>query len=86
MENTDYKIGDKVEITWIDSRLNTNKWYLKEDIKLSEIEPTNVTSLGFIVESNADFITIAQSYGINPSHYSGLITIPKGCIKKCNVL
>lgn len=70
-----------IKIEWLDSALDTNQWYLKEDIDKAELDATNAVTVGMIVKETDDYIVVAQNYGNNPPQYSGLITIPKGCIK-----
>ena len=75
-----FQIGDRIEINWLDSCLDTNTWLLAEDIDSTNLKPNFVITVGFIVDIKEDYIAIAQSKGNNPLQYSGIITIPRGCI------
>ncbi|MBR1936626.1 MAG: hypothetical protein IJ842_02920 [Bacilli bacterium] len=77
----EFQVGDKVEISWIDSCSCKIQWTLSEDMNKSDIEPTIISSVGIVLYNETDYITITQNWGFNPPQYSGLTTIPKGCIK-----
>ena len=77
----EFQVGDKVEISWIDSCSYNTQWTLSEDMNKSDTEPTIISSVGIILYNETDYITITQNWGFNPVQYSGLTTIPKGCIK-----
>lgn len=81
-----FRIGNKVEIDWIDSYSTSNQWILEEDIKSLKVKPDNITSIGFILDNNIDYITIVQNWKLTSTQYSGLTTIPKGCIKNITLL
>ena len=82
----EFQVGDKVEISWIDSCSFNPQWTLQEDMDKSNIEPIIVSSVGIVLCNDADYITITQNWGFNPPQYSGLTAIPKGCIKDINLL
>lgn len=63
-------------ITWIDSALGSNTWNLLEDIDKEDLKPIEVSTVGFVIKENAEYIVVALNFGNNPPQYSNTITIP----------
>ena len=72
----------KVEIKWGDSKGITSDWEFKDDIE--PMEPAPVSSVGYLLDDNKEYKTIAQSDG--GSQVLGRMTIPVCCIKKITLL
>jgi hypothetical protein len=72
-----------VMVEWIDSCTHKDgRWIDKCNIK--DLETAGGCSVGVMVKENNKQITIAQSMGDYEA--SGLMSIPKGCIKKITQL
>ena len=72
----------KVEITWIDSKGVTSAWEFKDE--LEPLEPCECRSVGYLIEDNKEYKTIAQSD--SKEQVMGRLTIPAACIKKMRYL
>jgi len=66
-----------VKVRWIDSMSDTGRWTLAEDI---DMKPTECTTFGFLVEENEEFITVAQTLGMEPEQYCQMMCIPQKAI------
>ena len=66
-----------VKVKWIDSMSDNGRWTLAEDI---DMKPTECTTLGFLVEGNEQFITVAQTLGMEPEQYCQMMCIPQKAI------
>ena len=73
-----------VKVEWIDSCASDLGWLLMED--MPEAEPIRIVTFGCLVKETDKNILVAQNYGFNPAQCSNLMTIPKGCITKMDVL
>lgn len=71
-----------VKIVWIDSRGVTSDWEFKDEIK--PFKPILVTTVGYLLEDNAEYKTLAQSD--SEKMVTGLMAIPVCCIKKIEEL
>ena len=65
-----------VLIEWIDSR-GTERWEYLDEIE--PMLPCECLSVGFIIESNSDYTTIAMA--VTATQVLARMTIPAGCIK-----
>lgn len=63
-----------VKVRWIDSMSDNGRWTLAEDI---DMKPTECTTYGFLVEANEEFITVAQTLGMEPEQYCQMMCIPR---------
>lgn len=67
-------------VEWVDSCSNTGRvWKSRENTKR---DVAKCVTLGFIVEENDRFITIASSTDPDHEDYAGEMTIPKAAITK----
>lgn len=66
-----------VKVKWIDSMSDNGRWTLAEDI---EMKPTECTTFGFLVEANKDYLTVAQTLGMEPEQYCQMICIPQKAV------
>jgi len=64
---------DIVLIKWLDSKSGPSGWEYLEEI--DPVEPAVCSSVGFLLEDNEDYKTIAPTVGIG--QVLGRITIPK---------
>lgn len=71
-----------IEIKWIDSKGISNYWEYKED--LESLRPAYCVSVGYLVERNWEYITIAQSD--SKEQLTGRMTIPKKAVIKTRVI
>ena len=62
-----------VKVKWIDSMSDNGRWTLAEDI---DMKPTECTTYGFLVEANENYITVAQTRGMEPEQYCQMMCIP----------
>lgn len=75
-------LNKRVLVKWIDSNLSERTWVDLEDYEtdISEIE-----SYGIVVHENERSISVAGHYAVGNSNTleqaSGIMTIPKACIK-----
>ncbi len=70
-----------VLIEWMDSK-GVNRWeYLDE---IDTMPPCASYSVGFLIENNKDYKTIA--IGLTETQVLGRTTIPSGCIKSVRKL
>ena len=72
-----------VKVEWIDSTSDNGRWCLSQDV---DIHPVECITLGFIVEDNDRFITLAQTLGKNPEQFCQMICIPKSAIRNMIVI
>jgi len=72
---------DIVLIEWIDSR-GTERWEYLDEIE--PMLPGECLSVGFIIEDNDDYTTIAMA--VTDTQVLARMTIPAGCIKRIKVL
>lgn len=68
----------KILIKWLDSKEVINHWEHLDE--LEALEPAICESIGYIIENNNKFITIAQT--ISDSQILGRMTIPHCAIIK----
>lgn len=66
-----------VKVRWIDSVSDNGRWTLAEDI---DMKPAECTTYGFLVEANEEFITVAQTLGMEPEQYCQMMCIPQKAI------
>ena len=66
-----------VEIKWVDSNTSVSEWEYLSD--LEPLEPVHCHSVGYLLEDNKDYKTLAQS--ISHNQVLGRITIPFGNIE-----
>lgn len=74
-----------VQIKWVDSHSpSANIWIDECDIDHS---PLNIKTVGWVINKSKQSITVAnQIAGENSNQVSGVITIPRCCIKKMKIL
>ena len=72
-----------VKVKWIDSMSDGGRWTLAEDI---DMKPTECTTFGFLVDENENFITVAQTLGMEPEQYCQMICIPQKAITHFEVI
>lgn len=80
----------RVSILWIDSvdiRLNKKSWHHYDEIKdhMSDLSGHYMMTTGYQFYENDDYITLARDISFeenNAALFGGIISIPKGCIKK----
>ena len=76
-------LNKRVLVKWIDSNISERTWVDLEDYEtdISEIE-----SYGIVVHENERSISVAGHYAVGNSNTleqaSGIMTIPKACIKE----
>jgi hypothetical protein len=70
-----------VEITWEDSTGVNTTW---EDRDSKPLDPIVINSVGYLLESNKDFVTICQSESCD--QLGRRFSIPRGCIKKIKII
>lgn len=66
-----------VEIKWVDSNSSDNIWEYLDD--LESLRPVQCNSVGYLVENDENYKTLAQS--ISHNQVLGRITIPIGSIE-----
>ncbi len=71
-----------VKIHWIDSHGVDPSWEFWDEIK--PLLPVDVFSIGYLIDSNKSYKTIAIS--ITENQVLGRLTIPASCIKKITTL
>lgn len=71
-----------VKIHWFDSHGIEGSWELKNELSL--LLPVEVFSIGYLIDDNKDYKTIAQS--VSEEQVLGRMTIPTCCIKKIVVV
>ena len=71
-----------VVIEWLDSKGIVNEWEYFDDIK--PLEPVVCVSVGFLMDDNKKYKTLAQSIG--DDQLLGRMTISKCSIKKITVI
>ena len=64
-------------IEWVDST-TTARWQDTRDIRTT---PSRCATVGFLVHSTKDAITLAQSLDRDGGDVNATMTIPRGCIK-----
>jgi len=79
MSNTKYKL---ILIEWVDSKGITSGWEYIEDIE--PLKPDYCRSIGFLIEDNEEYKTIAQTIGT--TQLMARMTIPACSIKKMKVI
>lgn len=67
---------DIVLIEWVDSK-GMERWEYLDEIE--SMPPCTCYSVGFVIEDNSDYKTIAL--GLTDTQVLGRTTIPVGCIK-----
>lgn len=71
-------------VTWIDT-FNTNEWIEVEEMKARCLKNKEyINTVGFYVGSFHGYEVLSPQFTDNPDmiNFSGMIAIPKGCIKK----
>ena len=71
-----------VKIVWMDSRGVTSRWEFIDEV--DALKPCEITSVGFLLEDNAEYKTIVQS--ISSDQLIGRMSIPTCCIKRADFL
>ncbi|MGR3177228.1 MAG: hypothetical protein ACUZ8E_04125 [Candidatus Anammoxibacter sp.] len=71
-----------VLIEWLDSKGGTSAWEHLDE--LTPLEPCKCKSVGFLLEDNKNYKTIAQSLSSN--QVIGRLTVPSCSIKKTTKL
>lgn len=72
---------DIVLIEWVDSK-GMERWEYLDEIE--SMPPCTCYSVGFIIEDNSDYKTIAL--GLTDTQVLGRTTIPTGCIRNIRKL
>ena len=74
---------DILEIIWVDSLSDENRWERLQDYDFNDLR-ANLThmTVGYLMKESNEAITLAQSVRENKIFILGVITTPKGCIKK----
>ena len=78
----------KAEVEWWDSYATLGTWHNAKDA-LKTDTAIAITTLGYIYKEEKDRIHIAMSIhleGKDITRLGALFTIPRGCIKKINLL
>jgi len=83
MTEREYACEELVIVKWIDIQSASSHWQSPEDCK--ELRPADCATIGWILEENETYITLASDISIqvsqgNEEGYGGVICIPKGCI------
>jgi len=73
---------EKVEIEWVDSKGVTPSWEYKNE--LEPLTPVLVSSVGYLLEDNKDYKTLAQS--VSAEQVLGRIAISAASIKKLRII
>jgi hypothetical protein len=76
-----YKI---VQIEWIDSTSDENRWELLNEIE--PVLPIHCISVGFLIDEKPEYKTIALNMSESGNQICGRITIPNVCIKNISIL
>ena len=71
----------EVRITWTDSMTVSDGWGSIEDY-VSNSPAVWCESLGFLIESNDDFLILAMNYDPQNDHVNQTINIPRVSVKK----
>lgn len=71
-----------VKIHWVDSYGVEGTWESWDE--LPPFLPVEVFSIGYLIDNNKNYKTIAQS--VSETHILGRMTIPIGCIKKITII
>lgn len=67
-------------VEWVDSCSNASRVW--KDVKHTHRALAKCKTIGFVVEENAQFITIASCTDDDGHDYAGEMTIPKSAITK----
>ena len=78
MSEKKYKL---VHVQWVDITQQPDGYWTEKD----NFNPADVDSLGYLVQQNNKFITIAQSV-VDDGSWGGVTSIPVGCIYKISRL
>lgn len=65
-------------IWWVDSR-SDDGWTSREDL---DIRAAQITTVGFVIEETDDVLCLANSKCAHTNQLSGIMFIPKACIRK----
>lgn len=78
-----FKQFDLLEIDWADSLSDESGWESLENYDYDDLY-SNIAhkSAGYLIRESQEAITLAHSIRNNKTFMLGVITIPKGCIKK----
>ena len=83
------KIGDAIEIIWVDASLHENGMWMDEDELLSRDMGMPVVTRGTFIRKNTDGITICGLRHTKPGYETKIapgFDIPIGCIKEIHKL
>ncbi len=73
-----------VLVDWIDSAAYSKGWLYEQE---GHVEPMHITTVGFLMAENDDYITISAHHAIdNHNGTYGPMAIPRGCITHIQVL
>lgn len=79
------KEKEVVRVKWVDSCSSNTNWTLTCELD-GDVQPIQIITFGILVSQSEDYITVAQNYGIDPEQFCNFMTIPRGCIKKLEVI
>ena len=69
----------KVVVEWVDAVSHDNTVHIDE---VEDLLPIQARTIGHLVRDERDFIIVARDlFGESDDHPSGLIVIPRGCIR-----
>lgn len=71
--------GPPVWVLWRDSHVSTG-WHSIEQAKDERNRGMEITSVGFLLESNADRVRIVQTRGVVSGAVSEVLTIPREAV------
>jgi len=74
-----------VRVKWVDSCSSYSNWVLTDEIE-ADVKPIYIITFGIVLQECDEFVTIAQNYGMEPEQCCNLMTIPRGCITKYEVI
>lgn len=72
-----------VKVEWVDS-YSTDSWVSNDDVIKEMGYKYVMTTVGYLFKTTKDGVIICQSY--NDTMVSGLLHIPKECIKKIETI
>lgn len=74
----------QVKIVWYDSHIYNGWWNEGEVFEDSDYKLPEIISVGFLLDEQADFVTIATSVGDYNGEYRfhNIMKIPQKCIQK----
>lgn len=69
-------------VEWLDSKAGGDGWEMRDEI--SKSPPAKCTTVGFIIDSGPDYLTLAPT--VSRTQILGRITIPKCAVIRSKVL